>query len=90
MTLIQICKSFCTSASVYVIAGVRAGLEAKVDLGARTVPKSRSGELKIAEPNILVSLLLFAVVPLSCMMASLGAESLLGSLEAIKPRERFL
>ncbi len=85
-------KSFCKSASIYVIAGVDFGAE--VHLGARVGfgfgprklgPRElNSGKPGVTEPGALVGPLPFAMVPFPCAIAPLGVESSFNSLGAVK------
>lgn len=74
------------------ITGVDSGVE--VDLSRGTglsfkLEEPRPRKLKIVKPGVLVSFLIFAVVPLFCLIASLGVESLSSSLKAVEPHRKF-
>lgn len=97
MAVIKMRKSFCKSASIYVIAGV--GLGAGVHLGARVgfsfgfrklgPREPNSGKPRVAEPGALVSHLPFAMVLFLCVRAPLGVKSSSNSLEAVKRCREF-
>lgn len=69
-------------------------MEVEVDLGVRASPspvskEPRPREPRIAEPDILIYLLYFAVVSLSCVVALLGTESLSSSQGVAKSYRGF-
>lgn len=88
MTFIQICRSFCKSVLIYVIAKV--GLKIGVDLKTRTSFSSSPKKPNLKEPMImeygaLTDPLLFIVVLLFCTIVlsfytivSLGVKTLFG------------
>lgn len=53
------------------IARVRVGLKAKIDLNKGASPRTGPGKLRIMEFDILVGPLSFAIVPLSYTIVSL-------------------
>lgn len=66
----------------------------RIDLGVGIGPSFRSGELGfrelgVAKPSVLICLLSFVVVPLSCVVASPAADSLSDSLEVLEPCGKF-
>lgn len=85
-------KSFCKSASIYVIA--RVGLGAGVHLGAKVSfgfrprklrsKEPNSGKPGVTEPGPLLGPLPFAMVLFPCAIALLGVESSSNSLGAVK------
>lgn len=58
---IQILRSHCISASVYMIAGVKVGSYVRVDLRVGPNPRSKDGELGVAESDALRALLSSAI-----------------------------
>lgn len=75
---------------------VRVGSETGVDSRVGVDPRSRSKKLRVVEFEVLIDPLTFVmatlsyiIVLLSCIVAFLGAKSLLGSLGAIELRKRF-
>lgn len=88
---IQICRSCCTSASIYIIAGARASLGVEFhSLRMRADPGSRSKESKVAESNALEVLLPYLMASLSNAMALLGMENLFGWMKIAKLYKRFI
>lgn len=74
------------------IAGV--SLEVEINLGVKASPgpvskKPRPGEPRIVESGVLVCLLLFAVVLLSCAMALLGVKNPSSSPGVAESHRRF-
>lgn len=81
----QICRNLCTSTFVYMITKARAGLGVRINLKAKTSPRSKFRKPKIAKYSVLVGLLPFAIVLLSCVEVLLEAENLSSLVKIAEP-----